>query len=169
MSASGERYGRDALGHGNLSLEEASNCGRNAPRRIIVPILTKENGHSNHRTHPASSGRGVPRAASGSSRHRRGAFCRPQSGRRAGFHRQISGSRCDDDLGVPDRTEPAQPGAAGRAADGPDRRPWARRPQGAGGIARFARGHGGGARRLCRPDLGRPGSRSGGRHRCRDP
>ena len=27
MSASGERYGRDALGHGNLSLEEASNCG----------------------------------------------------------------------------------------------------------------------------------------------
>ena len=27
MSALGERYGRDALGRGNLSLEEASNCG----------------------------------------------------------------------------------------------------------------------------------------------
>src|SRR6516225_3828855 len=37
MSASGERYGRDALGHGNLSLEEASNCG---PECASVPILT---------------------------------------------------------------------------------------------------------------------------------
>ena len=38
---------------------------------------------------------------------------------------------------MPDGAEPAQPGATGRAAAGGDRRPWARRPQGAGGVTRL--------------------------------
>jgi hypothetical protein len=81
----------------------------------VRKLAAKEDGHSNrHRICQDPSGRGVPCRAAGPSRHRQGAFRRPQPCRSAGLHCGGSRSHRVADPGVPDGAKPAPPGAVKR-------------------------------------------------------